>query len=72
MVLIRFDDKNSKRQALEALVGHFSFKSWSSGEMLVPEKALPLLADEDIPFHVENSSAHEKLATLRDPAPVAV
>ena len=72
MVLIRFTDAEDKRRALEALVGGFSFKSWSSGEMLVPEDALPQLAREDIPFVFEGSAAYEKLATLRDPAPAEV
>ena len=72
MVLIRFTGAESKRRALEALVGEFSFKSWSSGEMLVPEDALPRLAREDIPFTFEGSAAYEKLASLRDPAASAV
>ncbi len=72
MVLIHFTDAENKRRALEALVGEFSFKSWSSGEMLVPEEALPRLAREDIPFSFEGSTAYEKLATLRDPAAAAI
>jgi len=72
MVLIRFTDGESKRRALEALVGEFPFKSWSSGEMLIPEEALPRLAREDIPFSFDGSAAYENLATLRDPAPTPV
>jgi hypothetical protein len=72
MVLIRFTNAESKRRALEALVGEFPFKSWSSGEMLVPEDALPCLAREDIPFSFEGSAAYEKMATLRDPAAAAL
>jgi hypothetical protein len=72
MILIRFMDAESKRRALEALVGEFPFKSWSSGEMLVPKDALPRLAREDIPFTFEGSAAYEKLATLRDPAAVSL
>lgn len=68
MVLIRFPNPESKQRALEALVGEFSFKSWSSGEMLLPEEALPQLAREDIPFTFEGSTAHEKLSPVRDPA----
>jgi len=68
MILIRFRDLDGKRRALEALVGEFPFRSWSSGEMLVPEEALPRLAPEDIPFTFEGSAAYDKLATLRDPA----
>lgn len=72
MVLISFIDAESKRRALEALAGEFSFKTWSSGQMLVPEDALPRLAREDIAFNVEDSAAYERLATLRNPAPSPV
>lgn len=72
MTLIHFTNAESKRRAVEVLVGEVSFKSWVSGEMLVPEEALPLLAREDIPFQVESSAAYERLASLRDPAPLAV
>jgi len=72
MVLIRFPDADSKRRALEAVVGEYSIKSWSSGEMLVPEDALPRLAREDIPFSFDGSAAYEKLATLRTPRATAV
>jgi hypothetical protein len=57
MVLIRFKDPDSKRRALEALVGDYSFKTWASGEMLVPEEALAHLAQKDIPFSFEGSAA---------------
>jgi hypothetical protein len=50
MVLIRFPNTEAKRRALGYLPGRFSFKSWASGEMLVPEAALPYLAVEGIPF----------------------
>ena len=72
MVLIRFADADSKRRALEAVVGEYPFKSWASGEMLLPEEALAKLAREDIPFSFEGSSAYEKLASLRDPASTSV
>jgi hypothetical protein len=72
MVLIRFTDADSKRRALEALAGKFSLKSWSSGQMLVPEAALARLAHLDIPFSFEGSSAYEQLAPLRDTAATAV
>ncbi|MEK7684898.1 MAG: hypothetical protein AAB466_05715 [Verrucomicrobiota bacterium] len=70
--MIRFTNAESKRRALAALVGEFSFKSWSSGEMWVPEEALPRLAREDIPFSFDGSAAYEKLETLRNPAATAI
>jgi hypothetical protein len=53
MILIRFPDIERKRRALGRLAGRFPFKSWASGEMLVPESALPFLAVEGISFTVQ-------------------
>jgi len=50
MISIRFPDAEAKRRALGYLAGRFSFKSWATGEMLVPESALPALAVEGIPL----------------------
>ena len=50
MIVIRFDDSESKRRAVGFLAGGFSFKSWSSGEMAVPEEALAFMATEGIAF----------------------
>ena len=63
--LIRFPGIDSERKALGRLTGRFSFKSWATGEMLVPETALPYLAVEGIAFIVEGSATYEQLA----PAP---
>jgi hypothetical protein len=53
MILIRFPNAEPKRSALAKLAGRFSFKSWATGEMLVPEDALPFLATQGITFNVE-------------------
>ena len=53
MIRIRFPDAESKRAALSGLAGRFNFKSWATGEMLVPEDALPFLAVQGITFTVE-------------------
>ena len=60
MILIRFPDAESKRSALAQLAGRFSFKSWASGEMLVPEDALEYLAAQGIAFVVEGPSAEAR------------
>ena len=60
MILIRFSDIELKRRALGSLAGRFPFKSWSSGEMLVPESALPFLAVEGISFTVEGPATYEQ------------
>lgn len=69
MIIIRFPDDASERRAIGWLVGRFSFKTWSNGEMLVPTAALPALAIEGIRFIVEGPATYERLipATLRDP-----
>jgi hypothetical protein len=53
MITIRFPDSETKRRALGFLAGRFSFTTWSSGEVLVPDSALSALAHEDISFTVE-------------------
>jgi hypothetical protein len=53
MIRIPFPNIESKRQALGDLAGRFPFTSWASGEMAVPEDALPFLAVRGIAFSVE-------------------
>ena len=66
MVLIRFTDEAAKRRALGWLAGRFSFKSWSGGQMLVPEAALAPLAMEGIPFISEGPATYDQiLASLQ-------
>ena len=73
MVRIRFPDTDSKRRALGFLPGRFSFKSWATGEMLVPEAALPYLAVEGIPFTVEGPATYaERIPAVRNPPPARV
>jgi hypothetical protein len=59
MVRIRFTDADAKRKALGYLPGRFSFTSWATGEMLVPETALPYLAVEGISFVVEGPASFD-------------
>ena len=60
MILIRFPNIDSKRRALANLAGRYAFKSWASGEMLVPESALPFLGVRGIGFTVEGSATYEQ------------
>jgi hypothetical protein len=53
MVIIRFADAETERKALGYLAGRFTFKSWASGETMVPEAVLPILAREGIRFSME-------------------
>ncbi len=73
MIQIRFTDLDSKKRALGRLAGRYPFKSWATGEMLVPEAALVYLATEGIPFHVEGPATYEQnTPALRGAAPAAV
>ena len=71
MILIRFPSAEVKRAALGRLAGRFSFKSFASGEMLVPEEALAFLAVEGIGFTVEGPATYEQngSALRGSPAP---
>lgn len=66
MIMIRFPDAESERRALGFLAGRFPFKSWSTGETMVPQHALPSLAAQGIHFSVEGPATYERLAPLRD------
>jgi hypothetical protein len=73
MIRIRFTDDAAKCRALGFLAGRFSFKSWATGEMLVPEFALPALAREGISFLVEGPATYEQLiSAVRNPPATAV
>ncbi|HEV7222379.1 MAG TPA: hypothetical protein VGN42_06725 [Pirellulales bacterium] len=62
MIVIRFWDVELKRRALGRMAGRFSFKSWATGEVIVPESALSLLAVEGIAFTVEGPATYEQNA----------
>ncbi len=69
MIRIRFTDLDAKKRALGRLAGRFSFKSWATGEMLVPEAALGFLATEIVSFQVEGAATYEQITpALRNPA----
>ncbi len=73
MILIRFTDSHMEKRGLGYLAGRFSGKTWSSGETLVSEEALPHLAAEGITFTVAGRLPYEKAyAPLRDSSSAAV
>lgn len=72
MIVIRFPDVDTERKALGKLVGRFTFKTWANGETMVPHMALSFLATENITFTVLGPAEYERLASLRNPAAVAV
>jgi hypothetical protein len=72
MIIIRFADPETERKALGKLIGRFTFKTWSNGDTMVPRMALSYLATENLSFTVVGSADYERLASLRNPAPLAV
>ena len=72
MIIIRFSDADAKKRAISFLIGRFPGKTWSTGEVAVPEEALAALAAEGIHFSVKGPATYDRLVSLRDAAPVAV
>jgi hypothetical protein len=73
MILIRFPNPETKQAAIGKLAGRFNFKSWATGEMLVPEESLAYLAVEGIVFTSEGPATYEQNGTaFRGSSPAAV
>jgi hypothetical protein len=72
MIIIRFPDAETERKALGKLAGRFTFKTWANGETMVPEMALSYLASENVTFTSHGPADYDRLASLRNPAAVAV
>ncbi len=72
-IVIRFPDEAVERKALGYMAGRFAFKSWASGETMVPGEALFELANAGIRFTVEGPASYEKLVPqIRVPAATPV
>ena len=66
MVTITFPDRKTEKRALAFLLGRFSGRVLKSGEHLVPEAALEVLADQNIPFTVKGKATYEQqVAAIR-------
>jgi hypothetical protein len=73
MFIIRFSDPADERRALGYLPGRYSFKSWSSGDMMVSLEAMAALAREHIQFTVTGPATYGHYApTVRTPVAPAV
>lgn len=73
MVFVRFKDGEMERRGLACLIAAGSpFKTWDSGETVVPESALSLLALRDITFEVLGPATYDRLTPLRDLPATAV
>jgi len=74
LIRIRFPDEGTERKGLGYLAGRFSFKTFSTGETLVPDFALPSLALAGIPYQVIGPATYEHFAPtpVRDTSATAV
>ena len=73
MVTITFPDCETEKRALAFLLGRFSGRVLRSGEHLVPEAALEVLADQNIPFTFQGKTTYEQqMAAIRGAAPPPV
>lgn len=73
MIKIRFSDAATERRALGYLAGRFSFKTWATGETVVPEAALGALAVEGIQFTVLGRATYEQsVSAVRNPPAATV
>jgi hypothetical protein len=73
MVIIRFDDGENEKRAMDYLVGRYPFKTWANGDLMVPEPALGELAAEGIIFGVKGPANYEHfLPAVRNSATAAV
>jgi hypothetical protein len=69
MVVITFPGSETQTKAMGFLLGRFSGKVLKSGEHIVPEHALAVLADKGITFTVHGKASYEKqVAALRSAA----
>jgi len=73
MVIIRLDEPETEKTAIDFLIGRYSFKTWPNGELMLPAPALGELASEGVAFRVKGPATYEHfLPSLRNPAPAAV
>jgi hypothetical protein len=69
MVTITFPDRETEKRALAFLIGRSSGTVLRSGGHIVPEMALEVLADQNIPFAVRREASDDQQSVgLRDTA----
>ena len=61
MIIVRFPNVQMRRRALAFLLRRFSVKSWRTGEVMVPEAALPHMATEGIVFTVDGPATYDRV-----------
>jgi hypothetical protein len=73
MITITFPDRDTQERALGFLLGRFSGRVLKSGEHIVPEAALPALAEQGFAFTVKGIATYEQqVAAFRSAPPPTV
>jgi hypothetical protein len=72
MVIIRFPNRESRSEALGFLMSEFYGEAFRTGEVIVPQEALPALAAENFTFTVVGKATHEQMAAIRSHASPSV
>jgi hypothetical protein len=65
MVVISFPDEKTEQKAIGFLLRRSSGKFFKSGEHIVPESAMLVLAEADIPFIVHRKASDEEVTPIR-------
>lgn len=58
MVVITFPDRATAKRAVGFLLGRFPARIQKSGEHIVPEAALEVLAERNIPYSVKGKASY--------------
>jgi hypothetical protein len=73
MVSIRFPDSQTEKRALGFLFGRISFKTFRSGQTIVPETAVHALREQGIECIVEEPATAEQIGPeVRRTGPIEI
>jgi hypothetical protein len=65
MLIITFPDPETRKDAIEFLLGRFSATILRSGEVIIPENAVKSLAGRNLVFTVKGTVDEAEVASLR-------
>jgi hypothetical protein len=65
MVIVTFSDPETRKEALEFLLGRYSATILKSGEVIIPENAVKSLAGRNLVFTVKGKVDEAEVASLR-------
>jgi hypothetical protein len=65
MLIITFPDLETRKEALEFLLGRYATTILKSGEVIIPENAVMSLAGQNLVFTVKGKVDEAQVASLR-------